>query len=776
MQHFDGLSSYDFELLVRDLLSAEWGLHLESFSSGRDGGIDVRYLGSANRETPEIIVQCKHYEKSGFSKLKSTMSGEVPKVLTKKPDRYLLATTVAMTPDRKRLLREAVGPLIKQDSDILGKEDIQALIRQHPEVEKAHFKLWLNSTAVLQRVLNNDILTRTEGYLEVLRNRAQLFVENQSVATAQERLTKHHVCIITGAPGVGKSTLADILLMMHVADGYEPVLVSEDIGEAERLYRKGAKQVFLYDDFLGRTTNFDMLGKNEDSRLVNLIQRIEASPSKRLIFTTRQYILEQARQQYERLDDPDVEIARYTLDVSVYTKSHRAHILYNHLFFSGLSDEHLAHLVESKMYLTVVQSPNFNPRIVDTAIRLAIREETSPEDLPGYLCQAFENPTDLWRHVMQGQLTVEQRAVLAILALNGSSTKLDALEQQFLELAAVDPDFSQSFDDCLRGLEGSTVSLTGSTSVSAEFVNPGVEDAVIELILSQSTILKLLIPHLASFSQVKRLWNHANEPHRVAPMFRHGHGDLLQYLSEDRILRPNLRRVLKSFSAGLLERALVLSTQQILFETPSVERRLSGILRMSIAFEEPLPEGVTISVFHVIRSRWGEGRGEKSDLWQLVRALRDAHIGLDEDVARVLQDAAEFIVCEDNSSADDFLTLHDLASEVAAGWDVGLSHRAPLPEEVVTSFGEFLPDAFERVKEGEDLTSARQTVEEWEGLAYDWGYEDISDLTSDVWSAIEEAESDDYDPESERSPSSTDHFFNKEDRDIVSLFDSLRDR
>jgi len=49
MQNFERLSHYDFELLVADLLSAEWDVRVESFPAGPDGGVDLRVLGPAGR-------------------------------------------------------------------------------------------------------------------------------------------------------------------------------------------------------------------------------------------------------------------------------------------------------------------------------------------------------------------------------------------------------------------------------------------------------------------------------------------------------------------------------------------------------------------------------------------------------------------------------------------------------------------------------------------------------------------------------------------------------
>jgi len=43
MYDFKLLSAYDFEILVRDLLQKHLGIFLQSFKSGRDQGIDLRY-------------------------------------------------------------------------------------------------------------------------------------------------------------------------------------------------------------------------------------------------------------------------------------------------------------------------------------------------------------------------------------------------------------------------------------------------------------------------------------------------------------------------------------------------------------------------------------------------------------------------------------------------------------------------------------------------------------------------------------------------------------
>ena len=68
MYDFKNLSPLDFEKLVADLFSEERGMHFELFKAGRDSGIDIRaYINPKHT----IIVQCKHYANTSFSKLLS---------------------------------------------------------------------------------------------------------------------------------------------------------------------------------------------------------------------------------------------------------------------------------------------------------------------------------------------------------------------------------------------------------------------------------------------------------------------------------------------------------------------------------------------------------------------------------------------------------------------------------------------------------------------------------------------------------------------------------
>jgi hypothetical protein len=183
---FDDLSDYDFELLVADLLGREHGCRFEIFSRGPDGGIDLRTrLGDGFH-----YVQCKHYALSGFSRLKKAAERERQAFQRDrpKPRRYTFVTSRRLTAENKQTLIEVLRPLVRDESDILGSQDLATLLRTHPEVERAHVKLWLRAVSPLERIVNADIHARTEALVGDILGDLPRYVQTRSFSQAQKAL------------------------------------------------------------------------------------------------------------------------------------------------------------------------------------------------------------------------------------------------------------------------------------------------------------------------------------------------------------------------------------------------------------------------------------------------------------------------------------------------------------------------------------------------------------------------------------------------------------
>ena len=77
------LSAEEFERFSRDLLQEVLGVSIESFTTGKDGGIDLRYAKSENK----IIIQCKRY--ADYKSLFANLKKESVKVKSIAPKRYI---------------------------------------------------------------------------------------------------------------------------------------------------------------------------------------------------------------------------------------------------------------------------------------------------------------------------------------------------------------------------------------------------------------------------------------------------------------------------------------------------------------------------------------------------------------------------------------------------------------------------------------------------------------------------------------------------------------
>ncbi len=504
MSHYDfgTLSPLDFEELVRDLLQAEFGLLFESFGPGKDLGIDFRFASGADG----AIVQVKHYAESGFDALVRTVKREDPKVGRLKPNRYLLATSVSLSPAKKVKLKVALPSAPIAPSDIYGREDLNNLLGRHPDIEKKHFKLWLASAAVLDRIIHSGIYNRTQAEMDEIRAVVPKFVQNDSVPKAQAILEKAGALIIAGEPGVGKSTLARMLIWMHAQQGWN-VSVIDDIADAFTLSHEGERRLVFFDDFLGQIRLTPDWIRTVDQRLPPFLQRTKKTKSLRFIMTTRDYVLHQAQTQSERLSGAAFKLSEFTLNVGFYTRAVKARMLFNHIFFSDLAASERQELLDDDFFLEIIKHRNFNPRIISL---LTSADYISLVDGPirTAVNTILENPQILWEKPYRSHITDDGRTLMLSLFFNSDHVPATALERTFERISTAlgrpvpGGDLPARFRAAVKELEGSVLEIE---SRIISFSNPGVQDYLQRAVV-EDRLLPAVVGVVEEFAEIEQTW------------------------------------------------------------------------------------------------------------------------------------------------------------------------------------------------------------------------------------------------------------------------------
>lgn len=538
---FRSLNDKDFEMLACDLLSREHGTRFERFKQGKDGGIDGRYFSSPGES---VILQCKHWARSGVNALiNSLKSTELAKVKKLSPSRYLLATSLALSPANKESIKEVMSPFITSEADIFGAEDINDLLAKHGDIERNHYKLWLSGTNVLEAILHNAILGRSSFVAHEILSKSSKYVETEIHVRAARKLEEQNVVIVTGEPGVGKTTLAEQLCLEYVRNEFQLVVIADEINEAEAVFSAEKPQIFYFDDFLGRNY-LSALSRHEDTHIVNFIKRVTKDRTKRFVLTSRTNVLNQGKRLSDAFGISKLDKNELEVRVTALRETEKAKLLYNHIWFSDLTIEYVEQILEGRRYREIITHQNFNPRLVSFVTDARRLEEIPPEKYWEYIREKLDNPADIWAHTYESQLDSFSRLIVLIVVLNGGeiyeSDLLDAYYRALKHPIAAAYTGVEDFHMNIRTLTGSLLNRNKLKDViSIKLFNPSVADYVVNRIRGDAYLIESIFSLISSEKAISNLealaqetaWGRAEIQKHFSRLAKQQLNDLSDYLS-----------------------------------------------------------------------------------------------------------------------------------------------------------------------------------------------------------------------------------------------------
>ncbi|MCH5238329.1 MAG: hypothetical protein J1E95_11125, partial [Muribaculaceae bacterium] len=430
-------------------------------------------------DKPQVVIQAKHYSK--YSDLKSVLKKELEKVKALKPHRYILCTSLELTlTQRKEILGLFVG-FMKDGSDIVDGTEINAFLEKEENIDilNKNFKVWLCSSSMLEILKNRAVFFDSDDLIMTIKKQLPLFVSTKCFFKAREVLDKLGIIIITGAPGVGKSTVSRMLLLEYANKQYSVRYTTDN--KIDRLKEalsadRDKKEIILLDDFLGQ--NYLNLRETLPNEIKTLVSYVARNRNKKLILNTRITILNEAEQKSQPFSELIDEYSenRYLIDLNKMPKLERAQILYNHIYFKGLPEEYFAQVVKNRNYIRIVEHKNYNPRIIEFVTNKRQYESTPAENYFQFVMDKLNNPSDVWHDEFRNRMDVSDRIFMNTLySLTNTSVKTDILKKAF-ERRLKDESIDTSGDVFNETFKRLTSSLIKTTGKIVGVINPSVND------------------------------------------------------------------------------------------------------------------------------------------------------------------------------------------------------------------------------------------------------------------------------------------------------------
>jgi hypothetical protein len=506
---FGTLNDKEFEVLARDIISIKENIEVDRFKSGKDQGIDGKYIDTENGI---VVIQVKHWLTSGYAKLKyHCKTVENNKVQKLNPKKYIFITSLPLKESYKSELCEIFHPYLSQ-CDIYGKENLNDLLRKpdYSHVEKNHYKLWLSNTNVLSMILNSGVYSKSAYSLTEIKSKCKYYVKTHNHDASQEILEETKCLIITGEPGAGKTTLAESLSYQYVSNGFEFIEIDGDLDSAWNVLSTESNQLFYFDDFLGRNY-LDGLFNREDSKIVQFMKAIQGQENKRFILTSRSSILNQGKLHSELFKINKIGRNEFELNITKLDLFDKAQILYNHIYFSNLPREYIDQFYYQKRYREIIKHKNFNPRLISFITDAQRYDSLDSNEYWEKITSQIDNPKDVWEFVFEQQVDDIQRIIINLVVINNHPVPEQELYTNYIDYC----NFKNlnikelNFQKSLKVLTGSLLNryINEENEVASyHLFNPSIADYVLPKILKNPEELSILITCRNSIESIGSLF------------------------------------------------------------------------------------------------------------------------------------------------------------------------------------------------------------------------------------------------------------------------------
>lgn len=533
MFNYENLSDYEFENLCCDIISKKLGVQLRIFATGRDGGIDA----TDDTKTHNIVVQAKHYIRSGYAALLRTLRGEVEKVKQLDPNKYYVCCAQKLTPGNVSEIYDLFSDYMCDTNNVIDLNVIDTFLSkpENADVLRKHYKLWLESTEILNQIYNRNIFIDCEVLLADIEEQSKFFVETHYYQESIKVLDKNRILMLLGLPGVGKTVTTKMVALYYASQGYRVRFTTDgSIANLKKSISESGeeKELIILDDCLGQA--YFKMKENQENELITLIKYVSRHINKKIIMNSRITIYNEAKEHSNLFADffDDKESLIKCIDMNNLSIENKGKIFFNHLYFKDVPREYYNNILKDKAYQRIVRHINYCPRIIEFVTKKKHYESVLPENYADYLLGCLDMPNEVWKEEYRFRIQQEDRLLLTTMfSLTDTIVKSDILKRAYYERIKNIPnlDITQNYyENSLKRMNGSMIKLVDKEDqVWVGAANPSVNDFLREILLKNSLEYEDIKEHCTEYVQILKLF-----PEYIGDIIIDGRAEKLHYVSE----------------------------------------------------------------------------------------------------------------------------------------------------------------------------------------------------------------------------------------------------
>lgn len=417
----DELGWFEFEQLVQTIAKARLGFGVEAWGGRGDWGRDAYFEGKlrypANDETAgPFAFQCKFVENANAAGAKpekllvAAVQKETTKIAenlangkwTEAPKCYGLFTNTpcsAVLRDSVRILLR--GALPHAHISIHDGGDICQWLRLSPDIVRSFPQLLSlrDLQELLRDAVHSEIIVRSQTAIALAQAHAGVFVPTAAYDSAREKLAKYGFVVLEGPPEMGKTTIGRIIALSQIVCRWEAIECRSPT-DVLKMYRQDRRQVFVADDFFGRTEYEPMRVSEWQSELAHILPLL--GHAHWLILTCRAHLLEMAKANLDIAGQNNrfPELGEVLVNAGNLKAGEKARILYRHAKAVGFRQAEKE--IVKKQATAIVNHRHFTPerirRLVEELVpKLAAEEGLTEGVLSSRISEALSNPTKQMR-------------------------------------------------------------------------------------------------------------------------------------------------------------------------------------------------------------------------------------------------------------------------------------------------------------------------------------------------------------------------------------------